>query len=422
MKNRIKSLFKSEFSRNVLTLATGTTIAQAIPIAISPILTRLYTPEEFGILALFLSIVAILGSFINGKYDLAIMLPKDEIEALGLIKLSLFIAISLSLIILTIIVLLKKQIANLLNEPSIENWLLFIPFSIFFIGLYNSLNLFNTRSKKFREVAKSSIWKSSALGMTQVGLGTLKTGALGLISGQIVSYVLGNSVLVKILIPKLSQLKTITLGQINDLRKKYKKFPLFTLPGALLNTMTINSTSFLITAIFDSKTLGFYSMSSRVMGSPSMVIGKSISKVYFQQASKIKAGGNSIQTVFAKTFKKLFFLSTPIFVFLYFTVEPIFTLVFGSDWSIAGTYSKILIPLMAVRFISSSLSNTIAVLEKQEYTLFINLTLFITTIGIFVGAKQYGISFMQSLVIFSITLSLLYSLFIFLYYKLSCKS
>jgi len=50
MINKLK--LKSEFAKNVLTLMTGTTIAQAIPIAISPILTRIYTPEDFGVFAL----------------------------------------------------------------------------------------------------------------------------------------------------------------------------------------------------------------------------------------------------------------------------------------------------------------------------------------------------------------------------------
>ena len=78
---------KSEFTRNVLTLMTGTTIAQAIPIAISPILTRLYTPKDFGVLALFVAITSIFGSIANGRYELAIMLPKKDEDAVNILAL-----------------------------------------------------------------------------------------------------------------------------------------------------------------------------------------------------------------------------------------------------------------------------------------------------------------------------------------------
>ena len=90
---------KSEFSKNVLTLMTGTTIAQAIPIAISPILTRIYTPEDFGVLALFVAITSIFGSIANGRYELAIMLPKKDENAINIFALGLIITFSMSFIL-----------------------------------------------------------------------------------------------------------------------------------------------------------------------------------------------------------------------------------------------------------------------------------------------------------------------------------
>ena len=80
---------KSEFSRDVLTLMTGSTIAQAIPIAITPILTRLYMPEDFGVLALFVAVTAILGSIANGCYEFAIMLPEQDEDSINIAALGL---------------------------------------------------------------------------------------------------------------------------------------------------------------------------------------------------------------------------------------------------------------------------------------------------------------------------------------------
>ena len=91
MINKLKP--KSEFSRNVLTLMTGTTIAQAIPIAISPILTRIYTPEEFGVFALYLSIIMLFSSLVAGKYELSILIPKHDKNAKNLVLLSISISL-----------------------------------------------------------------------------------------------------------------------------------------------------------------------------------------------------------------------------------------------------------------------------------------------------------------------------------------
>ena len=96
---------KSEFSRNVLTLMTGTTIAQAIPIAISPILTRIYTPEDFGLFAIFIAITSIFGSMANGRYELAIMLPTKDEDAINIFALGFIISTFISLVLLLLVVL-----------------------------------------------------------------------------------------------------------------------------------------------------------------------------------------------------------------------------------------------------------------------------------------------------------------------------
>ncbi|MDC1200166.1 oligosaccharide flippase family protein, partial [bacterium] len=107
---KLKSFFSSEFSKNVLTLMTGTTISQAIPLAATPILTRIYTPEDFGVLALFSSITAILGLLATGKYEMAILLPKDDKDALNIVYLSVILSAIFSIILFTIVFLFNYEI------------------------------------------------------------------------------------------------------------------------------------------------------------------------------------------------------------------------------------------------------------------------------------------------------------------------
>ena len=144
-----KKLNLNEFNRNVVTVMTGTTIAQAIPIAIMPILTRLYTPEEFGIFALYVAIASIFGVIATARYELAIMLPKKDSEAANLFNLSIIITFIISLFTLLFVLIFHQPLINLIGNPEIGKWLYFIPLTVLFTGLYQTLNYWSSRKKNF---------------------------------------------------------------------------------------------------------------------------------------------------------------------------------------------------------------------------------------------------------------------------------
>ena len=184
---------KSEFNKNVITLMTGTTIAQAIPIAISPILTRLYTPQDFGVFTFFLAITAIFGSISNARYELAIMLPKKDEDAINIFALGFIISSVISFLVLFLVVLFNEYFVDLLGNKEIGMWFYFLPITIFLSGLWNNLNYFNNRKKQYKNLAKATIIKSIVLATVQLSIGFIKSGVAGLISGQIVSQFFANT-------------------------------------------------------------------------------------------------------------------------------------------------------------------------------------------------------------------------------------
>jgi len=195
MLNKLKP--KSEFSRNVLTLMTGTTIAQAIPIAISPILTRIYTPEDFGVFALFIAITAILGTVANARYELAIMLPKKDEDAINIFALGFIITCMITFASLILVIVFNEYFTNFLGNEAIRIWLYFVPIALFFTGMFNILNYFNNRRKNYKDLRNAIIFKSIILVITQLSIGFIKQGAMGLISGEILSRMASNSKLLK---------------------------------------------------------------------------------------------------------------------------------------------------------------------------------------------------------------------------------
>ena len=371
MPNKLKSklssfIVKSDFSRNVLTLMTGTTIAQAIPVAISPILTRLYSPEDFGGVALFIAITSIFGGIANGSYEYAIMLPKKDEDAINLFALGFIINVLLSFFLLIIVITFHDYILQLLNNEAISLWIYFIPLCVFLIGSYNLLNFFNNRMKEYKDLAEAYIYKSIGMSIVQLSLGIIKPGAISLISGQIVSQIISNTKLF-LNIKKLNLLKKISRPKMIALGRKHKKFPLFTMPNVIVDGIREQGFNILLPIVFSMITLGQFYLAQRILKMPTSIIGSSISKVFFQKISVLKP--SQLYELYIDFIKKTVFISTPIFIIIYFGSKHIFAFVFGDNWRLAGEIASILSPWMFLSFLASPLSTIFVVLQKQEVVL-----------------------------------------------------
>jgi len=415
-------LVKSDFTRNVLTLMTGTTVAQAIPVAISPILTRIYTPEDFGLFAIFIAISSIFGSIANGRYELAIMLPRKDEDAINIFALGFIITSIISIVLLIIVILFNDYFIKLLDNENIGLWLYFIPFSVFFIGIYNILNYFNNRKKNYKDIARALILKSIVLSIVQLSIGFFKNGTSGLITGEILSRMFSNMRLLKNIINDKLLISTISLIKIIALAKKYKDFPKFSMWAILANTLSSHLTSILISIYYNIATLGFYSLSERLLGAPIALIGKSISQVFFQEAVQEDKDTGTIKKTFNNTLKKLVFVGFPIFFLLFCIVEDLFAFVFGENWRIAGMYSQYLIILFFARFIVSPLTMVPIILGKNKIDYYFQVIMLILLLLIFTLSQILKLNFENFLILFSICYGSYYLLYLMYLKKLIDRS
>lgn len=373
---------KSEFSRNVLTLMTGTTIAQAIPIAISPILTRIYTPEDFGVLALFVAIVAIFGSIANGRYELAIMLPKKDEDAINIFALGFIIVSSLSLLLLVLVLLFNDYFTKLLGNDEISLWLYFVPLAVFLTGLFNLLNYFNNRKKQYKDLAKATILRAFAGAVVQLSVGFLKQGATGLISGQLVSQLIANTKLLKNIIKDKLLLTKINKIKIIALAKRYKKFPKFDMPSAIMNTASLQMPVLLLGTFFTTATVGFFSLSHRFISMPMSIIGGSIGQVFFQQSANVKNDKEALKKLTLSTYKKLFKLGIIPFSIITAFGDVIFAFVFGQEWIVAGEYAQVLAIWILFLFVHSPITSLFSTLEKQKEAMIINIVIILSRVAV----------------------------------------
>lgn len=373
----------SDFNKNILVLLSGTTIAQALPIVLMPVLTRLYTPADFGVLAIFVAITTILGAIANARYELALTLPETDGEAINVAALGIAIATGFSLALLIPFVIFNGAVTGLFNNAAISIWLYFVPFVVWLIGLFNVFNFLNTRLKRYRDIAVSHVFRSASMVGVQMLLGFFKAGSLGLVCGQIISQLavavrIGHGLPIKRILEQICNISNLKISAL-----RFRRFFIFMLPATLMNSLSANFITLYLPVVFSVKTLGFYSLAQRALGAPSSLIGSSIGQVYMQEASSERIETGVVKHAFNKALKKLLVISLVIFVPLYFVVEDLFSFVFGEDWRIAGYYTKILIPYFAVNFIVASLSSTDSVMEKQYFYAAFNFLMLFGLGGVF---------------------------------------
>lgn len=414
MINRLKP--KSEFSRNVLTLMTGTSIAQAIPIAISPILTRIYTPEDFGIFAIYMSIAAIISVIATGRYEMAIMLPEKDEEVTSLVKLMLLMLSSVILVVFLIVFLFNAQITSLFDNKEIGNWLYFLPVSIFLVGIYQVFNYLLIREKNFKRLAKNKVIVSTTNGSTQLLIGLSLQNSFGLLLGNILGYIVSIYFILKNkVINKYFKFKNLP---IKNVAKEYKKFPQYDVPSVLVNVLANQLPILTLGKFFGLGVLGLYSLMYKVLMIPINLLSNTILDVFKQKATEDYNRLGNCRDIFISTFKKLILIGIIPFSILGVFAPDIFAFIFGEKWKVAGEFAQIMTPMLFLKFVINPLSYTFYIAQKQHLDLIGQVLLFLfVSISIFIGLEFNNAEML--LISFSISYSIMYILYLTFSYKYS---
>ena len=277
---RAKELKSSKLFRNILAMISGTTLAQLLPLAVSPILSRYYTETDFGIMASITSIAAIIGVGISGRYQLAIMLPKSSQKAFSVALLSFIITICLSVVLTLLILLLPTQISSLLGINGIENWLIYIPLTALGIGIWNILNMWVSRAANFKINAFSKVIQASgnstaSVLFSKIWIAYLQAG--GLIIGRIIGFFASSlNMILFFLKDRRKQNLSINLKEIKKVAGEYSDYPKFNLIPALLNTFSMNIIFLVLGKYYSVQDLGYYNLTNFSLIAPVTLISTSI--------------------------------------------------------------------------------------------------------------------------------------------------
>jgi len=416
----VKLFTKDSFSRNVLILLTGTLIAQAIPLAISPVLTRLFTAENFGLFALYFSISQIMSVFITGRYEYAIILPEKDEDAINIVALCLSLTLLISALSAFIILPFRYFIADLLNKHEIGDYLFLIPVTICAIGIYTTFNLWYNRKGYFRNVSFGKIFRSSFSSFFSVGFGLTILKSAGLIIADTIGQLAAAFYLsFKFLRSDRERIKSVSKAGMKEQARRYIQFPKYNILSGLLEKGSGQAPVILLTAFFGSSVTGLFALSQRVIAAPEGLISVSIGDVFRQKASiEFQQNGNCRKT-FLDLFRMLFSISIIPFILLAIFAPTLFAFVFGEEWRIAGNYAQIMTIMFFLSFVVSPLSNMFIIAEKQKIDLVIQIVLFAFICVSFIAGFNIFRNPGKAILLYTIIYSIKYCFEFYLSYRFS---
>jgi len=351
-----KEIRQSEFAKQVATLLTGSALAQTLPFIAEPFIARLYTASELGIITLFTSIAVMFSIVATGRYEFAIMLPKEKSKSINILFLSLLITVFVAIVSLIVTWLLNDWVCEVKQSDELGRFLWYVPISVLAVGVFNSFNHWANRNAYHQYMAASKISESGTTSGLNVLFGYLKLGSTGLIiaylSGKLASTI---AVIIPFFKKDKALFKEVNKTDMKSLAKQYKKFPTTNSLHAFTDMFFLSVLVFLISYYFGDDVTGYYGRTYKILLAPSILIGGVIGQVFFRKISIMKSNEERMMGFFKKVLALLFIIGLPIFVTLMLFGKEIFGLYLGENFKIAGVYAAILAPWIWLKFITGPL-------------------------------------------------------------------
>jgi len=392
MKNKIINLIKKPFLRDVFTLAAGTISAQLITILLSPIITRLYGPEAYGIMGSFQAITAILIPISALSFPLAIVLPKEIDKVKGIIKLSLITSLGIALISLVLLLFFGEQVIELFQLNNLGSFLYFIPVVILFSGVLQVMQQWLMRKKEFYIAAKSNFLQTAITNVSKVGIGLFNPVASVLIFFTSIGQGLRAFFMMFLSKDKIIISSVKSNIPLKNIFIKYKDFPYYKSPELLVNGISGNLPILMLTSFFGPAAAGFYSISRTVLSLPSRLIGKSIGDVFYPRIAEAVKNKENITTKILQSTLLLGLLGIIPYGLIIIFGPDLFEIVFGSDWIRAGEYARWVAVWTFFGFMNRPSVMALPVLSAQRFYLIYTIVMLIVRLS----ALVLGVYFFQN--------------------------
>lgn len=407
-------VWRSRFARNVAVVTIGTASAQAITMAFTPLITRIYGPEAFGLLGTFMAMVAVAVPIAALAYPIAIVLPREDCDALGLVRLSAYLSFSVAVLVAVALWIGGDWLIALLGVESIGAFILLIPVAMLFSAWMQIAQQWLIRRKAFGVVARAAVTYSLILNSAKSGIGWFHPLSAVLIALATIGHALHAALLAigawRRYQSTTDQSESSTASPLRELAHRHRDFPLYRAPQNFINAASQSLPVLMIAAFFGPASAGFYTLGQMVMGMPSVLVGKSVSDVFYPKITEAAHTGANLKGLIVKATGALILISILPFGLVILFGPWLFGFVFGVEWAMAGEYARWLALFFLFNFINKPSVAAVPVLGIQRGLLVYEL--FSTggkALGLIVGFYWFG-SDMWAVALFSVIGVLAYGL------------
>lgn len=409
---------RQEFTRYSVTLLSTSTLAQIIGLVVYPLLTRLYTPEDFGVLNVLLSMAGLLAIVSTGRYGPALVLEEDDASAKSILQLIMLISGVLFVLSQLSFTVFAHPIASLFKTAAgIERWLPFIPLLVLLMALWQALNYFCIRQKKFSVVGENNLVKSFLNAGLKLGFGYAGMLRSGLVMATLLSWASSLSLSIFRVRKQLSGIFHVDKGLIRQMAVKYSNFPKFELPQAVSNMLAGNLPLLMLPLCFDMDEVGLLSLALTIGFYPVGVFTGSMDQVLYKRVVEQRQRNEEVFPMIARFCQRTFLALLPFFVLFFFIAEWFFSFVFGAEWTEAGRYFKIMLPWLFVVTMSASLVFVPKVYFKQKTAMLIEFVyIFLRIAALCVGMWKHDLTL--AILCFSIVSAIMVSIQLIWYFSL----
>jgi O-antigen/teichoic acid export membrane protein len=407
MRGLPRLLPKGPFWRAVAVLVTGTALGQLIVLAASPLVTRLYTPGDFGVLGVFSAFLGILGIAITLRYEVAIPLAEDDSSVVNLVALSLAVTLPLSLLVGAALWPWGAVVTGWFNAEALRPLLWLLPVGLFATGWASVFTYWAVRRQAFGHMTRNQISRSVGQVATQIGCGYLIPGPFGLLLGRIVSESAGITTLalafhrIEGRMWRAIRLRGLALAAV-----RFGNMPTLATGAALLERGARLAPALLVAALYGAEAAGWFVLAQRILITP-VALSVAAARVYFSEASRLaRAGGEGLYSLFKATTWRLLAFGVLALGLVVVAGPQLFALIFGSVWTEAGRYAQFLAFVSLGQLVVGPVAQTLIVFERQDLQLACDALRFALLLLIFFAGHQLAWSPMMTVAVLSIAMTL----------------
>lgn len=381
LRSKIRELLPAgSIARAITMLAGGTALGQVVVILAMPLTTWLYTPTDFGTLAVYSSIIGIVATVAGLRLELALPLPDDDDTAGDLLTIAFAAVVGVAILLSLSMRWWGLFIVKWTNTPSLQSYLWIVPLGVFCTGNYNNLMFWATRHKQFGAIGKTKIRQGTMLALTQIIMGLFIKNPLGLLLGMVVGHSAGSlSLSHSALFELKSRLDIAFFRRVRSVLIRYKHFPLLIAPSSLLDATSQYLPALLLAVFFGQDVSGSYLLANRLISLPVALIGRAVAQVFLGEGAKRKRESLiGFRHLYIITVRKLFLLALPPVGMLVLMAPLAFEIIFPPRWRVAADYICLLSPMLLLGLVASPVSQTLNILEQQAlHSLWIIARLFL---------------------------------------------